>query len=414
MKIEYFIAHRIISANKGKSGATGKILNFAVYSIALGLAFMLISVAILIGFKHEIRNKLSGFGSHIQIVNYDSNSSFESEPIGKNQFFYPYIDTIKGIKHINVYVRKPGIIKTKGETQGIVLKGIDTDFDWSFFSKKLVEGKILDIKKEKKTNSVLISRQLAKLLKLKLGDPLYVYFIQYPPRVRKFIIKGIYSTGLEEFDKLFVICDIKHLQKLNSWSPNQISGFELWIDNFDEIDKIESKVRNIAGNYFTEEGSRLKIISIKELYPQIFDWLNLINSNVWIILTIMTIVVSFNMITALLILIIDRMKMIATLKAIGATDWQIQKIFTLNALYLIIKGFIIGDLLAFIIIFLQIKFELVPLPPASYYVDHVPMEINFSYIFIINVAIIALITIIMLAASRIITRFKPSLILNFE
>jgi len=320
---------------------------------------MIISVAVLVGFKHEIRKKLSGFGSHIQIINFDSNTSFESQAISKNQFFYPYIDTIKGIKHINVYIKKPGIIKTKNETQGIVLKGIDSDFDWTFFKDKLIQGNIININNKKKTNDILISKYLADLLQLKLNDNLFVYFIQNPPRARKFKIKGIYSTGLEEFDKLFVLCDIKHLQKINSWDKNQISGFEIWVDQFDEIDKMEYKVRNIAGNYFTEDGARLKVISIKELYPQIFDWLNLINSNVWIILSIMTIVVSFNMITALLILIIDRMKMIATLKALGATNWKIQKIFTLNALYLIIKGFLIGDILSFIIIFIQTNLKLI-------------------------------------------------------
>jgi len=177
---------------------------------------------------------------------------------------------------------------------------------------------------------------------------------------------------------------------------------------------MEYKVRNIAGNYFTEDGARLKVVSIKELYPQIFDWLNLINSNVWIILSIMTIVVSFNMITALLILIIDRMKMIATLKALGATNWKIQKIFTLNALYLIIKGFLIGDILSFVIIALQINFKLIPLPRDSYYVDYVPMEFNPFYFFLINIGVITLVTFVMLLASRIIARFKPSIILNFE
>ena len=311
-------------------------------------------------------------------------------------------------------LKKPGIIKTKNETQGIVLKGIDSDFDWTFFKDKLIEGNIININKKKKTNDILISKYLADLLQLKLNDHLFVYFIQNPPRARKFKIKGIYSTGLEEFDKLFVLCDIKHLQKINSWDKNQISGFEIWVDRFDEIDKMEYKVRNIAGNYFTEDGARLKVISIKELYPQIFDWLNLINSNVWIILSIMTIVVSFNMITALLILIIDRMKMIATLKALGATNWKIQKIFTLNALYLIIKGFLIGDILSFIIIALQTHFKIIPLPRDSYYVDYVPMEFSPFYFLLINIGVITLVTFVMLVASRIVARFKPSIILNFE
>ncbi|MCK5538612.1 MAG: ABC transporter permease [Bacteroidales bacterium] len=414
MKVEYFIARKTIFAQKGKRNTTSTILAFAVFSIALGLAFMIISVAISVGFKKEIKEKLSGFGSHIQIVYFDSNTSFESDPINKNQFFYPYLDTIQGIRHINIYARKPGIIKSNNETQGIVLKGVDVDFDWSYFSSKLVKGDTLHITNKSKSNEIIVSKYLADLLDLEIGQALHVYFVQNPPRARKFIVSGIYSTGLEDFDKLFAICDIKHIQKLNNWSENQITGFEVWLDDFEEIDNLEHTVINIAGNFFTEDGSRLRVISIKDLYPQIFDWLNLINANVWIILSIMTIVVVINMITALLILIIDRLKMIATLKALGATNWQIQKIFTLNAVYLIIKGFLIGDVLAIGIVFIQHKFKLIPLDPASYYMEYVPMELNVMHILFINLGVLGIVSGVMLLSSRIIARFKPSLILNFD
>jgi lipoprotein-releasing system permease protein len=259
-----------------------------------------------------------------------------------------------------------------------------------------------------------VSKYLADLLKIKVGQSLFIYFIQDPPRARKFVVKGIYSTGLEEFDKLYAICDIRQIQKLNNWSDNQITGFEVWLDDFEDIDQMKSTVVNIAGNFFTEDGSRLRVQSIADIYPQIFDWLSLINANVWIILSIMTVVVAINMITALLILIIDRLKMIATLKAIGATDWLIQKIFTLNAAYLIIKGFLIGDIISIAIVFIQNKTKFIPLDPASYYMEYVPMELNYGHIFLINIGILVIIIGIMLLASRIISKFKPSLILKFD
>ncbi len=414
LRAEFFIARKTIFAPQNKRNTTNTIISFAILSIALGLAFMIISVSVSVGFKKEIREKLSGFSSHIQIVYFDSNSSFETEPIQRNQHFIPFLDTLSGIRHYNVYARKPGIIKSEEETQGIVLKGIDTDFDWNFFATKLIKGKLLKIEKNTKSNDILISQNLANLLKLDTGNSLIVYFIQDPPRTRKFNITGIYSTGLEEFDNLFALCDIKHIQKLNNWNENQISGFEIWINKFEDIDQMETAITNLAGNFFTEDGARLRVMSIKELYPQIFDWLNLLNANVWIILSIMTVVVAINMITALLILIIDRLKMIATLKALGASDWLIQKIFTLNALYIISKGFLIGDVFAISIVFLQHKFKFLPLDPESYYMDYVPMDFNVIHILMINLGVVAVVTSIMLISSRIVSKFKPSLILKFD
>ena len=405
MNTELFIAKRLILA-KSKSSNTGfirtaPIINIAILGIALGMAVMIIAIAIVTGFQSEIRDKVIGFGSHIQITNYDFNSSFEPNPINKNQQFYPHLDTIPGIRHIQVYATKAGIIKTDNEIQGVVLKGIGSDFDWSFFKNKIIEGTHFQLSDTLKSNNILISRYIASKLKLKAGDDLIMYFIQRPPRMRKFKISGIYETGLEEFDKLYVMADIAHIQKLNDWRKDQVGGFEVLIDNYEDLDKLGDYI------YLNVIGPELFSQTIKETQSQIFDWLELQNMNVQIILFLMVLVAGINMISALLVIILERINMIGILKALGAQNWGIRKIFLYIATYLIGKGLLWGNLIGLTLCIIQQQFGIITLDQKSYYVSVVPMKIDIMYILWLNAGTLIICVLFLIIPSYVVTRITP-------
>lgn len=414
MNTELFIAKRITFDKETKQSISRPIIKICIFGISLGLAVMIISVAIVVGFKHEIRKKIIGFGSHIQIVNYDLNTSFETSPISRNQHFYPSLDSLKGIKHIQVFATKPGIIKTKADIQGAIVKGVGSDFDWSFFNENLVEGKSFTVNDSVKTNEVLISKYLSLLLKLKVGDRFIMYFIDKRPRPRSFIVSGIYETSLEEFDRQFILADIGHIKKLNNWEDDQISGFEVLIDNYNDIDNMTYVVRSIAGSTFNEEGQKLQVINIKEKYPQIFDWLNLIDKNVWIILGLMLIVAAFNMISGLLILILDRTNMIGILKAIGTGNKSIKNIFLYQSAFLMIKALFWGNVIGLGICWIQDYFKLLKLNQTSYFIDYAPINFNLFHIVILNIGTLVITMVILLLPSIIISNINPVKTIRFN
>ena len=406
MNLELFIAKRILSKNEGNFSRP--IVKIAIISIALGLATMIVSVAIVTGFQSEIRDKIIGFGSHIQISNYDLNSSFESTPIEKNQDFYPSIENTEGIRHIQVFANKAGIIKTDEQIEGVVLKGVGSDYDWSFFSDKIIDGKAFSAKDSKKTNDIIISKYLALKLKFKVGDKLRMFFIVDDKlRARAFTISGIYETGLEEFDKQYIIGDIAHIQRLNKWSKNQVAGFEILIDDINNLDKISQFV-------YEKIGYDLNSKNIKQLYPQLFDWLDLLDMNVYIILILMVIVSAINMISTLLILILEKTKMIGILKALGTKSFSIRKIFLYNSFYIIGKGLCWGNLIAIIICILQMQFGILKLNPASYYVSVVPINLNLLHIVLLNLGTLLACVIMLLVPSYIITRISPVKAIRFQ
>jgi len=381
---ELFIARRLVSDQKGDNRISRPIIFIAILGIALGLAVMILSTAIVTGFKNEIREKIIGFGSHIQILNYDSNTSYETVPVSGNQEFINVLKKQRGIKNIQVFATKAGIIKTEEEIQGVVLKGIGNDFDWTFFRNNLTEGDIFHVSDSAQTNKVLISKYIADLLDLKTDDSFVMYFIQDPPRMRKFTISGIYNTSLEEFDRIFVLVDIGHIRKLNDWDENQVSGFEISIDNFNDLDYMTYQVMEAVGVNLDEEGARLSTINIIHKYPQIFDWLNLQDTNVWIILALMLLVAGFNMVSSLLILILERTNMIGILKAIGSNNLSIRKIFLYQSAFLISKGLLWGNLIGIGLAILQQKTGLMKLDEASYYLSTVPINLDISYILMLN------------------------------
>ncbi len=414
MNTDFFIAKRFFRDDSGNKKISKPIVSIAVVGVALGIAVMILSVAIVTGFKSEIRNKITGFGSHIQIINYDSNTSVETVPISKNMPFYPSLDTLNRIKHIQVFAIKGGILKTKENFQGAVLKGVDHDFNWSFFEKNMVKGKTFRVTDTAKTNKILISQYFADLLKLQTGDPVGMYFVEDPPRVRKFIISGIYNTGLEDFDKKFVLADIKHVQKLNGWDSNQISGFEIILNDFEQINKLSSRIRNNHTYPLFSQGTKLRVLPITSKFPQIFDWLNVIDVNVWVILTLVIAVAGFNMISGLLIIILERTSMIGLFKAMGSTNWSIRKIFLYLSSLLIGKGMIWGNIIGIGLCILQSKFGIFKLDPETYYLEVVPINLKVLHIILLNIGTLIVTVLMLIIPSYIIAKISPIKTIRFN
>jgi lipoprotein-releasing system permease protein len=389
-------------------------LSVAVIGVALSLAVMIIAIAIVTGFKYEITNKIVGFGSHIQILNFDSNESYETQPIKKDQEFLVKLSSEPYVVNIQEFATKAGIIKSGTDIQGVVLKGIGSNFDWTFFRDYITKGNIFTVSDSARTNMVLISRHIANLLKLDVGDEFIMYFIQDPPRMRRFEVSGIYETSLEEFDRTFVLADIKHIQRLNDWDENQISGFEITVNDFKHLEELTYQVMNIVGYGFEDDGSRLKVTNINEKFPQIFDWLNLQDMNVFIILLLMLVVAGFNMVSGLLILILDRTNMIGILKALGAVNVSIRKIFLYQSGFLIIKGLFWGNLIGLGICLIQKHFEIIKLDQTSYYLTAVPVNLSLYHLLTLNLVTCIVILLILIIPSVVISRISPVKAIKFN
>jgi lipoprotein-releasing system permease protein len=414
MNSEIFIARKLIFSRDREKSISRSILDVAVFGISLGLAVMIVAVAVVTGFKNEISRKVVGFASHIQILNFDSNISYETQPISSEQEFLEELRGDPEIKNIQVFATKAGIIKTKSDIQGVVLKGVGPDYNWDFLENYLQEGSIPHIPDSAPTNNVLISKYIASLLKLKLGEDFLMYFIQDPPRMRRFTVAGIFETSLEEFDKIYVFGDIRHIQRLNDWSPQQISGFEVNIADFSELEEETYRVMSSVGFGFEEDGSRLKVVNIRDKYPQIFDWLNLQDMNVLIILILMLVVAGFNMVSGLLILILDRTNMIGILKALGSPNVSIRKIFLYQSGFLILKGLFWGNVIGIGICLVQKYFGIIELDQSSYYLTTVPINLNTLHILALNLGTAAIILVMLIIPSMLISRISPASAIRFE
>jgi lipoprotein-releasing system permease protein len=414
MNLPYFIAQRLIKGRREGTSFSRPINVIAIVGIAMGLAVMILAVAILTGFKKQIREKVVGFGSHIQIMNFDSNISFETTPISDTQQFIPEIKQVPGISHIQVFATKAGIIRTDEDIQGVVLKGIGSDFDWSYFKSNMVDGSVFTVRDTGRTDRVIISKKIASMLRLKTGDNFAMLFIQDPPRMRKFTISGIYETSLEEFDKMYVFCDIGHIKKLNGWNDDQVSGFEVYIDDFDKLDEMTSMVRDKIGYKITEEETKFKVTNIRMRFPQIFDWLNFQDINVIIIILLMLIVAGFNMISGLLILILEKTNMIGVLKSLGAEDKTIRRMFLYQAAYLIGKGLFWGNFIGIGLAFIQFKTGVVTLDPSSYYIKTVPVNLELIHILSLNAGTMLVIILMLLVPSQLISRITPVKAIKYD
>ncbi len=414
MNLPYFIAERLIKGRREGTSFSRPINVIAIFGIAMGLAVMILAISILTGFKQQIREKVVGFGADIQITNFDSNLSFETIPIKDAQEFIPKIRALPGITHIQVFATKAGIIKTNDEIQGVVLKGVGSDFDWSYFSSNIIDGTIFKVTDTSITNKVIISKKISDMLRLKTGDSFAMHFIQEPPRMRKFTVCGIYETSLEEFDKIYVFCDIGHIKRLNGWDNDQISGFEIFIKDFDNMDEMTMEVRDAIGYKVTEENPKFKVTNIRMRYPQIFDWLNFQDINVIIIIILMLLVAGFNMISGLLILILEKTNMIGVLKALGSEDNIIRKVFLYQAAYLIGKGLIWGNITGIGLAFLQLKTGLLTLDPTLYYIKNVPVNLDPIHIILLNAGTMAAIILMLLVPSQLISRITPVKAIRYD
>jgi len=414
MNLPYFIAQRLIKGRREGTSFSRPINVIAIIGIATGLAVMILAVSILTGFKQQIREKIVGFGSNIQIVNLDSNLSFETSPIHQGQEFIPKIKNIAGIKHVQVFATKAGIIKTDQDIQGVVLKGVGSDFDWSYFGNNMKEGSIFIVTDTVRTDKVIISKKISDMLRLKTGDSFAMHFVQDPPRMRKFTVSGIYETSLEEFDKMYVFCDLGHIKRLNGWQDDQVSGFEIFIDDFDRLDEMTFLVRDVIGYRMYEDEEQFKVTNIREKYPQIFDWLNFQDINVIIIICLMLVVAGFNMISGLLILILEKTNMIGILKALGSQDITIRRVFIYQAAYLISKGLLWGNLIGIGLAFIQFKTGIVTLDPSSYYIKTVPVNLEITHILLLNAGTMTAILIMLLVPSKLISRITPVKAIRYD
>ena len=410
LNYELFIAKRIVAGKKYKNSISSPIIKIAVTAIALGIVIMLIAVATGAGLQYKIRDKIAGFKGHIQIVNYDSNNSDVSTvSIKKNQLFYPKFKNIEGIKNIQVFANKGGILRTKTDFEGIIFKGVSTDYDWTFFKEYLVEGKIPNLTLPR-TKEVLLSQTIVDRLHLKLNDTILATFIKTStsklPSNRKYTLVGIYNSGFTEYDKTMMIGDLREVQKLNKWSTNDVGGFEILLDNFDTI---EAKGDEI----YSEIGVTLNSKTILETNPTVFEWIQLFDNNVWFIIAIMILVAGINMITALLVLILERVQMIGILKALGSTNSSIRKIFLYNASYLILKGLFWGNIIGLSIIFIQYYFKIITLNPENYYVTTLPVYISLKEIALLNIGTLIMSLLMLIIPSYIITKIQPSKSIKF-
>ena len=417
MNFEFFIAKRIYFSkdNSDNKRATPPVVRIAMAGIAIGLAVMIVSVAIVVGFKKEIRNKIIGFDSHIQLTNFDNNTSYESVPIAISDSLRNAITNTDGVSHIEVFATKPGLIKTNTDFQGIILKGVGYDFDTTFFKDHLIEGQMLHVDSVKLNSQVLLSRSIANMLKLECGESFISYFVDGEiPRARRFHITGIYDTGFSDYDNLFVICDIKQIRSLSGWDDDMASGVGIFIDDFDRLDELTEELYFSLIENKDRLGNIYYIRSAKELNPMIFSWLDLLDINVVIILILMIVVSGFTMISGLLIIILERINMIGVLKALGQRNYSIRLVFLNISFFLIIKGLFWGNAIGLLLCFLQSHFQWLRLDRQIYYLDTVPVDINWGSLILINLGSLVVSMFMMIAPSYMISKIEPAKSIRFE
>lgn len=413
--ISFFIAKRIYkgSGKKDKRVSRPAVL-IAMVGIAIGLAVMLVSVAVVVGFKGEVRNKVIGFGSHIQISNLDDARSYEIRPVVVNDSLLAELSDYKQITHVQRFSTKPGIIKTDNDFQGMVLKGVGSDFNPTFLKQHLVAGVVPSFSDSVSSNQVVISKTIADALNLKLGDKIYTYYINDNVRARRLTIKGIYQTNFAEYDKLFLITDICMVNRLNNWKVGQCGGLELTVRDYDMLDRTTYELANNIDKVTDRYGEQYYVRNVKQMNSQLFAWLSLLDMNVWVILFLMIGVAGFTMISGLLILIIERTNMIGLLKALGSNNYTVRKVFLWLSVFIIGKGMLWGDAIGLFIIFMQRQFHLVRLNPATYYVDTVPMTFNIWVFLIINICSILAALLMLLGPSYLISKIHPANSMRYE
>jgi lipoprotein-releasing system permease protein len=411
LNYEYFIAKRIIGSKAYKSSISAPIIKIGIAAIAIGIVVMMVAIATGIGLQQKIRDKVVAFNGHVTISNYDSNTSQESVfPISMNQEFYPEFKSVEGIKHVQAVASKFGVIRTESDFEGAYLKGVGADYDWEYFKEFLVEGNLPDYTKNR-NEDVLISEYLANRLGFKVGATFQMVFpkddAEKLPNIITYNIVGVYNSGFQDLDAQYLIGDIRHIQRINNWKNDQIGNFEVFITNYDELPQKGIEI-------YKNTPSTLNTQTITDKYASVFEWIHIFDKNIYGIIGIMILVAGINMITALLVLILERTQMIGILKALGSNNWSIRKLFLYNASYLIILGLFWGNIIGLGLLFAQKYFKLFPLDPSVYYVTEAPVYISVTYIVALNLGTLILCLLMLLLPSYIVTKISPVKAIRFE
>lgn len=417
MNFPLFIARRIYSDHIGDQQKVSKpAIRIAVAGVAIGLAVMIISVCVVLGFKHTIRDKVVGFGSHIQVANfYTLQSSAIDQPIAIGDSMMNVLKKTEGVKHVQRFAMKQGILKTDNDFLGVMFKGVGPEFDSTFIHKNMVEGSIPHFSDQQSTNRILISKDMASKLNVKAGDRIFAYFIgEGGVRTRRFTISGVYQTNLAQYDKTTCFCDLYTARKLNAWTDDMVTGAELTVNDFKQLSTTANDIINRVNRTQDQYGNTFSSKTIRELSPQIFSWLDLLDLNVWIILAIMTAVAVVTMISGLLIIILERTTMIGVLKALGARNSTVRHTFLWFAAFIIGKGLLIGDALALALILLQKFTGFAKLDPQTYYVDVVPVEMDWTLIVALNVGTMLIALFVLIAPSYLVSHIHPAKSMRYE
>lgn len=411
MNFEYFTAKRIIDSKAYKSSVSAPIIKIGITAIAIGMVVMMIAIATGIGLQQKIRDKVVAFNGHLMISKFGNNNSQESDgSISLKQDFYPDFNSVKGVSHIQAVATKFGIIRTETDFEAVIVKGVGGDYNWDYFEEYLIEGRLPDYS-EKRNEDVLISHYIANRLNLNLGDTVQTYFIrddiEKSPRIMPYEIVGIYNSGFQDFDKTYIITDLKHIQRLNNWEETQAGHFEVFVDDYSQLNEIHDAI-------YQNTPSEMNTITVEQKYETVFEWINIFDKNIYGIIGIMILVAGINMITALLVLILERTQMIGILKALGTSNWSIRKIFLYNASYLIALGLFWGNVIGLGILFAQKYLKLFPLNPDVYYVSQAPVFLNLGYILALNIGTFIMCMLMLLLPSYVISKISPVKAIRFE
>ncbi|MHA7844509.1 MAG: ABC transporter permease [Winogradskyella sp.] len=410
MNFELFIAKRIIGNKAYKSSVSAPIIKIGIAAIAIGVIVMLIAIATGLGLQQKIRDKVVAFNGHIEITNYDTNASDESQvPISIDQDFYPNFNAVEEVTHIQGVATKFAVIRTLTDFEGVVIKGVGADYNWDYFKEFLVEGRVPDFS-GKRNEEILISTYLANRLGFKVGDTFQTLFgenLNKAPRYINYEIVGVYNSGFQELDEKFCIADLRHIQRLNKWEADEVGSFEVFVEDFSNIDETYKTV-------FKEIPSLLNATPVNQKYYTVFEWIKIFDNNTYGIIAIMIIVAGINMITALLVLILERTQMIGILKALGSSNWSVRKVFLYNASYLIGLGLLWGNLIGLGLLYAQKYFKLFPLNPDTYYVTEAPVYISLDYILLLNIGTFIACLLMLLIPSVIISKISPVKAIRFD
>ena len=415
MDWKLFVARRIYGSREGGKEISKPAVRIATAGISVGLAVMIVAVAVVIGFKHQVRDKVVGLGSDIVITNFDQQKSYETVPIAVGDTLLQELGDLEGVRQVKRYSTKPGMIMTDDNFLGMVLKGVSSEYNFDFLNRHMVEGEIPVFSDTVSSNLVLVSKTIADKLQVKTGERLYTYYIEGKNvRARRLEIAGIYQTNFTQYDDLFLITDLYTVNRLNAWEPQQVSGVELEVEDYNHLDEVYERVCNQVDMKTDAFGNTYYVQTVEETNVQIFAWLDLLDMNVWVILILMVGVAGFTMISGLLIIILERTNMIGILKAMGADNSSIRKVFLTFSVFLIGRGMLWGNIVGLSFIVLQSQFSLFSLDPSIYYVDHVPVEFNFWLWLLLNVCTLLVSVLMLVGPSYLIAHIHPAKSIRFE